>query len=153
VSGVQDALGSPVTLLATSSGIHTVLQPGKQRARLGRTDLIPRWLRSRTVERVGVTDADATVTGLVLLRARKAKTALSCASPMPCHPSMMLLRGKKSSCTCGQVSTVLEPSRAKIPKGMGRRGKTAGKCRPSIGKSFVSTTDRVRRTHLCKWGG
>jgi len=221
VSGVQDALGSPVTLLATSSGIHTVLQPGKQRARLGRADLIPRWLRSRTVERGGVTDADATVTGLVLLRTSKAKTAflalrdlppiplkgaldrasnimleimrssqaahslvprsaqlvycslrriiyimckcpaaiplrstavrcaahvrlclpplrapakagfrlpalpcvsawsapasaktaLSSASPRPCHPSMMLLRGKKSSCTCGQVSTVLEPSR------------------------------------------
>ncbi len=40
-----------------------------------------------------------------------AKTALSSASPRPCHPSIMLVPGKKSSCTCRQVSTVLEPSR------------------------------------------
>ena len=40
-----------------------------------------------------------------------AKTALSSASPWPCHPSIMLVPWKKSSCTCGQRSTVLEPSR------------------------------------------
>ena len=41
-----------------------------------------------------------------------AKTALSCASPRPCHPSILCwFGGKKSSCTCGQNSTVLEPSR------------------------------------------
>lgn len=40
-----------------------------------------------------------------------AKTALSSASPRPCHPSIMLAPWKKSSCTCGQRSTVLEPSR------------------------------------------
>ena len=40
---------TPVTLLAASSGIHTILQPSKQRARLGRANRRPLWLWSRQV--------------------------------------------------------------------------------------------------------
>jgi len=86
---------TPVTLLATSSGKHPVLQSGKHRARLGRANRRVWQLRSRTVERVGVTDADATVTALGSLRTRKANTALlELRRITPMHP----LKGKCGQC-------------------------------------------------------